>query len=84
MVSGLPTDRFLSIGLSFNAARKHIDVAKVKCCGTEFDFSAHDFCPFVPREIEPANEIQVIDVLKGSEVCALYFVSVLTRRQSKG
>lgn len=75
--------RVLLISLSFNAARKHIDVAKVEGGGAKFDFPAHDFCPFVARRVEPANEVQVIDVLKGAEVSALGLVSMYMRRQFK-
>lgn len=75
--------RLFLVSLSLNAARKHIDVAKVKGGGAEFNFSAHDFCPFVARKVEPANEVQVIDVLKGSEVSALGLISRYMRRQCK-
>ena len=68
--------RLLLVSLSFNAARKHIDVAKVKGGGTEFNLSAHDFCPFVARRVEPANKVQVIDVFKGAKVSALRLVSM--------
>ena len=76
--------RLIVVSLSFNAARKHVHVAKVKGGGAEFNLSAHDFCPFIARRVEPANEVQVIDVLKGTKVSALGLVSMYIRRQCKG
>ena len=56
---------------SLYSFREVIRNPQVKRSGFELDLVPHEFCPFVPSGIDPAHEIEVIDVLECAEVCTL-------------
>jgi len=56
---------------SFYSFREVVYNPQVKRSGFELDLVPHKFGPFVPSGVDPAHEIEVIDVFECAEVRAL-------------
>jgi hypothetical protein len=51
--------------------RKVICDPQIKGGRFELDLVPHEFSPFVPGGVDPAHEVEVVDVFQRAEVCAL-------------
>ena len=56
---------------SFYSFREVVYDPQVKRSGFELDLVTHEFGPFVPSGVDPADEIEVIDMFECAEVCTL-------------
>ena len=54
--------------LPLDLARKHVRNAEVKRRRAELDLAARDLGPLVARGVDPADEVEVVDVRERAEV----------------
>ena len=62
---------FTLLTLPLHLPRQHVRNTEVKCSRAKFDLFASDLGPFVSRGVDPPDEVEVVDLGEGAEVCAL-------------